>query len=240
MDMLLNAEVVPSHFGRVKDLLVDREHGIDFFLSVLGVEHMVRCRSTIVKESDVELVVLGAQCLNAVQKYSAVRAYELFLKKRAATHSWRLVRDDFLHRAIIRLCCFRGIEEDEAWSEMLMAVEGLGNFEHDMLKAELGQKDGLAEVPVYVLYGAGALMAAAGANPAVGLQQAVTAMCRSIDDASKSFGKVLNHKVVKLRLEGLAARAAQYQAGGGSPFADTPFTLEEVGAGEVAVRVPGM
>merc|ERR1712070_316579 len=123
---------------------------------------------------------------------------------------------------------------------MLMAVEGLSEFEHHTLKAELGQKDGLAEVPVYILHGAGALMSNAGLNPDVGLQQAVTAMCRAMDDASKSFGKVLNHKVVRLRLEGLAAKAAQYKAGGGSPFADTPFTLEEVGAGEVAVMVPGV
>lgn len=240
MEMLLTAEVIPSHFGRVKDLLVGREGGVEFFLSVLGVEHMVRGRSAIVSDASVELVALGAQCLNAIQKYSAVRAYELFLKKRAGAHTWRLVRDDFLHRAIIRLCCFRGVEEDEAWTEMLTAVDGLGDFEQNMLKIELGQKDGLAEVPAYVLYGAGALMSAAGANPDVGLQQAVTAMCRAIDDATKSFGKVLNYKVVKLRLESLAIRATQYKAGGGSLFADTPFTLEEVGAGEVAVKVPGV
>merc|ERR1712139_267115 len=118
-------------------------------------------------------------------KYNGVRAYQVYLKKRAGAHSWRFVRDDFLHRAIIRLCCFRGIEEDEAWSEMLMAVEGLGDFEHHMLKVELGQKDGLAEVPVYVLHGASALMANAGSNTDVGLQQAVTVMCRAIDDATK-------------------------------------------------------
>merc|ERR1712070_54791 len=123
---------------------------------------------------------------------------------------------------------------------MRAAVDGLGVNENHILQTELGQKDGLAEVPVYVLYGAGALMSTAGLNPDVGLQQAVTAMCRAMDDASKSFGKVLNHKVVRLRLEGLAAKAAQYKAGGGSPFADTPFTLEEVGAGEVAVMVPGV
>lgn len=239
MEMLLNLEVVPSQFGRVKDLLADRESGVDFFLSVLAVEQMVRCRSTIVSDANVELVVLGAQCLNAVQKYNAARAYDMFLKKRAAAHSWRLARDDFLHRATIRLCCFRGIEEDEAWSEMLAAVESLSSSERDILKIELGQKDGLAEVPVYVLHGAGALMATAGNNPEVGLQQAVRAMCRAIDDATKSYGKGLSHKVVKLRLENLAARAAQYRAGGGSLFADTPFMLEEVGAGEVAVRVPG-
>lgn len=65
-------------------------------------------------------------------------------------------------------------------------------------------------------------------------------MCRVLDEATKSYGKVLNHKVVKLCLESLATRAAQYKAGGAPPFADTPFTLEEVGAGEVAVRIPGV
>jgi len=240
MEMLLNAEVVPSHFGRAKDLLCARENGIEFFLSVLVVEHMVRFRDKIMTDASVELVGLSVQCLQTVQKYSALRSYELYLKKRAGAHSWRLVRDDWLQKATTRLCCFRGVEDDEAWSQMLVAVEGLGEFEQHILKTELGQKDGLAEVPVYVLQGAGKLMAEAGANPDVGLAQAVTALCRAIDDAMKSFGKVLNHKVVKLRLENLAARATQYKAGGGSPFADTPFTLEEVGAGEVAVRVPGV
>jgi len=244
LEMLLNGEVVPSHFARVKDMLVQREGGVEFFLSVLGVGHMVRCRTTIVSDADVELVTLAASCLAAVGKYTAVRAYELLLKKRAASHSWRLVRDDFLHRAIIRLCCFRGSEEDDAWKEMTDAVNSFGDasFEHHVLKMEIGQKDGISEVPVYVLHGAGALMAAAGANPDVGLQSAITAICRSIDDATKCFGKGLgvNHKVVKLHLESLAARAAQYKAGAGSPFADTPLQLEEIGAGQIAVRIPGM
>merc|ERR1711865_643379 len=101
---------------------------------------------------------------------------------------------------------------------------------------------GISEVPVYVLCGAGALMSSAGANPDVGLKAAVTVMCRSIEDATKSFGKGLgvNHKVVKLHLQSLAARAAQYKAGAGSPFADTPLQLEEIGAGQIAVRIPGM
>jgi hypothetical protein len=242
MEMLLSAEVVPAHFGRVKDLLTVRENGMEFFFAVLGIEHMVRCRSTIVSDASVELVALGVQCLKAVEKYSAARGYELYLKKRAAPHSWRLVRDDFIQRAIIRLCCFRGIEEDEAWNDMLTAVDGLGDAseEHKILKTELGQKDGLADVPVYVLQGAGALMVAAGANSDVGLQPAVKVMCRAIDDVTQTFGKVLNHKVVRIRLESLATKAAQYKAGGGSPFADTPFTLEEVGAGEVAVKIPGL
>jgi hypothetical protein len=240
MEMLLNAEVVPSQFGRVKDLLAGRDGGVEFLLSVLGVEHIVRSRNIIGTAESVELLMLGGQCLNTVQKYSAVRAYELLLKKRGANHSWRLAREDYLQRAIIRLCCFRGIEEDEAWNEMLATVDSLGESERHVLRTELGQKDGLAEVPVYVLCGASALMSAAGANPDVGLQSAVTAMCRAIEDATKSFGKVMSTKVVKLRLESLAARAAQYKAGSGPPFADTPLALEEVGASEVAVHVPGM
>lgn len=240
LGMLLNAEVVPSHFAKAKDLLVPRDSGIEFFLSVLAVDHMVRCRSAIVSDANIELLTLGTQCFTAVQKYSALRAYELFLKKRAAAHSWRLVRDDFLHRAIIRLCCFRGVEEDENWSEMLQAVESLGEHEQMLLKVELGQKDGVADVPVYVLHGAGALMQAAGANADVGLKAGVLSICRTLDDAHRTFGKVLNHKVVKLRLENLATKAAQYKAGSGAPFADTPLTLEEVGFGEVAVKVPGV
>jgi hypothetical protein len=240
MEMLLTAEVVASHFAQVKDWLSPREGGVEFFLSVLAVEHMVRSRTTIVSDANVEFVTLATSCLHAVQKYSGARAYDLLLKRRASAHSWRLARDDFFHRAVIRLCCFRGIEEDEAWSEMLTMVQSLGEMENHVLTVEIGQKDGLAEVPVYVPCGAAALLAAASANADVGVMPAVIVLCRVLDEARTTFGKVLNHKVVKLRLESLAIKAAQYKAGGGPPFADTPFTLEEIGAGEVAVKVPGV
>merc|ERR1712217_924215 len=69
LEMLLSTEVVPAHFARVKDLLTARENGTDFFLSLLGVEHMVRCRSTIVSDASADLVRLAAQCLSAVNKH---------------------------------------------------------------------------------------------------------------------------------------------------------------------------
>jgi len=239
MEMLLNTEVVPSHFARVKDLLVPKENGLDFFQTVLAIEHIVRCRTVVISDANVEFVSLGAQCLASVTKYNGPRAYELLLKRRGAAHNMRLVRDDFLNRAIIRLCCFRGIEEDEAWAEMPNLVQELGDRETRALQVEIGQKDGLAEVPAYVPCGAAALMQAGTTNADVGVKSAVIALCRVLDEAVVSFGKVLNYKVVKLRLENLAVRASQYKAGSGPPFADLPFQLEEIGAGEVAVKVLG-
>merc|ERR1711879_117412 len=166
--------------------------------------------------------------------------YELFLKKRAERHGWRLVRDDFLQKAVIRLCCMRGDEDDEAWVEMERAVDGLKEQEKATLKFELGQKDGLADDCVYVLYGGAALMAAAAANREVGPVAALSLLCRLMADVAHSYGKVLNQKIIKLRLENLAAKAVQYRPGGGSLFADTPFKLEDWGAGEIAVMVPGI
>jgi hypothetical protein len=241
MEMLVNVEVAPAHFARVKDLLTAREDGTDFFLSALGVEHLVRCRSTIFPDASVDLVRLATQCIAALNKHSGPRAYELYLKKRAERHSWRLVRDDHLHRAVIRLCCMRGSEEDDAWGEMLTTVEGLDDRKQGVLQTELGQKDGIVDSPVYILNGGGALMAASCGNADVGLPAAVSLLVRAIEDVRERYGKVVNHKVVNIRLESLAARAMQYRTGGGSMFEDTPFTLQEVGAGEVAINVvPGL
>jgi len=63
----------------------------------------------------------------------------------------------------------------------------------------------------------------------VGPVAALSLLCRLMADVAHSYGKVLNQKIIKLRLENLAAKAVQYRPGGGSLFADTPFTLEELG-----------
>lgn len=240
MEMLLSTEVVPLHFARVKDLLASREKGAEFFLAVIGVEHLVRCRSAVISDANVDSIRLAAQCILALSKHSAQRGYELFLKKRAERHSWRLARDDVLQKALIRLCCMRGDEDDEAWAEMDKAMESLREKDLTKLKIELGQKDGLTEDIVYVLHGGAALMAAAGANRNVGPAAALSLLCRALTDVAHNYGKVLTQKVIKLHIESLATRAVQYRAGGGSLFAETPFVLEERGAGEIAVVLPGV
>jgi hypothetical protein len=242
LEMILNTEVVPFHFARVKDLLASREKGLDFFLAALGVEHLVRSRIAVTSDTNADSVRLAAQCVLALSKYNAQRGYELFLKKRAERHSWRLVRDDVLQKAIIRLCCMRGEEDDEAWAEMerAMTTDELNEKTRTRLKVELGEKDGLSDDIVYVLYGGGALMAAAGGNRDVGPLQALMIVSRALADVSHHYGKVLTQKVVKLRIESLAARAVQFRSTGLSLFAETPFVLEDWGSGEIAVLIPGI
>lgn len=240
MEILLTSEVVPAHFGRIKELLVPCEGGVEFFLALLGVEHMVRCRNTVVSDDTVSMIKLAGHCVASVVKYSPQRAYELFLMKRAERHAWRLNRDDLLQRAIVRLCCLAGVEDDEAWGAMLMAVEGLPEKDQAVLKSELGHKDGLSNVPVYVLVGGSAFFPACRNNPDIELGAAVMMMTRILDTAAKSFDRSLHHKICKLYLDGSAACASQYSARVGTPFADLPFQLEEVGHDEVVVKFPGV
>lgn len=239
LDMLMSVEVAPSHFAVVKDLLGESEKGIDFFLSALAVQHMTQCRSAAPTDANIELITMGAQCLRAVNKFTAAKAYQGLLKKRAAVHSWRLTENG-LHRAKVRLCCFRGSEEDEAWKEMQLAVESLGPNEQMVIGNEIGKYQASAGAPMLVTSGASALMVNAGINNDVGLAPAVIAMSRALEAARQRVSNALSVKAVKLRLEMLAAKAGQYKNGDGTPFADTPFTLEDRGADEIIVKVPGM
>jgi len=237
-EQLLSTELVPASLARVKDLMVPCEGGVLFLTAVVAVEHMVQCRTVLVSDGVIDSVRLGAACLSAVEKYSAGRAYELFLKKRAERYSWRLVRDDLMQRATIRLCCLAGMEDADAWGEMLMVVEELPDAEKDVLKMELGRKDGIADVPVYAPIGAAALLIAAQKNTSVGLASGVAALCRVLGAASRTFDRSLSHRVVRLQLKSLAARAQKHTQGG-RPFEETPFTLEEQGQGDVLVSTAG-
>lgn len=239
LDMLITTEVVPAHFSTVKELLGQSiSGGVPFYLAVVGADHLVKHRNINVKDEAMDMLRLGSQCLVAVEKYSAQRSYELFLKKRGERHSWRLGRDDLLHRAVIRLCCFMGVEDSSTWGSMLMAAEALPDRERETLKTELGRKDGLAQSPAYTLVGSGAFLANAYHNSDLGLQSAVSMVARVLEDAQRTFDRSSKHKVVKLHLESLTKLAKEYRADS-APFDELAFALEETGPAKVDVRVLG-
>jgi len=235
---LISSECVPANFMRLKEHLGAIEGGLSFFIAVTTVEHMVGCRSLLVAPEGVDLVRLATQCIGAIDKYNAPRAYELFLKKRAERHQWRLVKDDFMYRAIARICCFAGNDDTQAWGDMLHAVESLPDHDKEVLKRELGLKDGLTESPVYFLVGAGGFMSQACMNPELTAFPALRLLSRILEDAARTYDRLLNHRIVTLHMEGFGPRARDYRSGG-VPFEDTPYVLEELDPGEAMVRIAG-
>lgn len=237
LEMLVTSEIVPAHFGVAKDMLVSLNGGMGFFVSYLLVEHMASSRNILVTDDDVDLVRLSMQCLAAVEKYGPQRAYELFLKKRAERHAWRLTKDDFLHRAIVRLCCFAGLEDSDAWQQMMASVESLSHAEAETLKNELGHKDGMTDCPAFILVGAGAMMSKACSNATLGAEAGVKMLVRILADVAKTHDKSQSHKVIQVHVEEIVDLANRFRPGG-APFEDTPIVLEDLGMGEVAVHVP--
>lgn len=234
---LLSTEVVPAQFTLVKEDVAIHEYGLGFFLSVLALEHAVKCSNMVgdVEDADLDVIRLGAQSIVAIEKHPAAKAYELFLKKRAERVGWRLTKDDFMQRASVRLCCLAGYTDADSWASMEAIVGGLAETERDALKNELGRKDGIADTPAYILVGACKLMDAAGRNEEVGMQSAIQMMARILDDTARTFDKNIKDKTVNLRFDAVATRAL---ARSSIPFDDTAFVVEEV-AGELVVRVAG-
>lgn len=230
-------EVVPSQFERVKQDVATQEFGLGFFLSVIALEHVVKCSNMVgdLDDADLDVIRLGAQSLMAIEKHPAPKAYELFLKKRAERVEWRLAKDDFLQRATVRLCCLAGHTDADSWNNMQSIVEGLADAEKDALKNELGRKDGVADIPAYIPVGANKLLEAANRNEEVGMAAAVRIVARILDDTARGFDKTLKEKTMNLRFDAVAARASQRSS---VPFEDTAFIVEEVD-GELVVRVAG-
>eukprot|EP00927_Polykrikos_kofoidii_P073691 TRINITY_DN69703_c0_g1_i1.p1 TRINITY_DN69703_c0_g1~~TRINITY_DN69703_c0_g1_i1.p1 ORF type:complete len:501 (+),score=107.53 TRINITY_DN69703_c0_g1_i1:82-1584(+) len=238
LSTLLSTELSPALFGELKDSLGTTE-GLNFFSAVLLAEHMVVCRNNLVTDDDVDRVRLGVQCIAAIEKYGAQRAYQLYLKKRAERHMWRLVKDDFQQRAVIRLCCLSGQEDDDTWNTMQSVFDHLEESEKEILKNELGRKDGIVDCPVFLLVAGADLVANACANPDLGADAAVKMIVRILGDATKSFVRSLTHKVIRLHVGSIAVLASNYSTtGGGTRFEDTPILFEEQGFGEVLVKAP--
>jgi len=240
LHMLVAAEAVPGHFLQVKESLVPEEGGLSLFSCAMLVDNLVHMRSSLMTDEYVDLARLGAQSLIAVEKYSAPRSYELYLKKRAERHAWRIVRDDLFMKAIVRICCLSGREDTDFWNQMLNVCEELPDHEKEVLKVELARKDGCAESPVYVLLGAGKFLeAASGDDATAGMPSALVLLARVMEDASRHFHRALGHnqRMVNIDITGLAKRAKEQ--GGGVPFEDTPFTLKESGPCAVVVELAG-
>jgi hypothetical protein len=102
---VITTEVLPAQFAKVKEDVSVHEYGLGFFLSVLVLEHAVKCSNILgdMDDADLDVIRLGAQSIMAIEKHPAPKAYELFLKKRAERVEWRLTKDDYLQRATVRL-----------------------------------------------------------------------------------------------------------------------------------------
>jgi len=234
--MLIATEAVPAHFQKAKELLVPLGNGLAFQMAVSGVEFLVQYRGELVKSEVADIARMANQCFNSLEKYNASRSYELFLKKRCESHSWRLMKDDYVVRAIVRLCCFAGSEDTDFWNEMLAMYETLSSEQKATLRVELGRKDGLAESPVCVPMGVAAFLRAACANSALNAKPAVLLLATILGDATKLLEVGSMTKVVNLHLDSLIAYARDFR--GGMPFEDTAFSLEELGA-NLTVRIAG-
>lgn len=199
------------------------------------IEHMVFCREVEIVQNDLEIACLGMASLGFLEKYSPQKAYEIFLKKRAERHNWRLLRDDFHARAEVRICCFAGNEEEDVWSAVQEIVERLSDAEKDILVNELGHKDGVNDWPAFILDGAGALMAQANPGGKIQRASAIRLLIKVLKEAAKMFDRTHTNKVMKLQLGDAAVLASTWSAE--VPFEETPLVLEDLGHGDYAVRL---
>jgi len=240
LGMLITTEAMPAHFSKAKDHLVPCPGAMDLFSCALVVDYMVSCRAGLMKDEAVDYVKIGLQSLASLDKYSAPRAYEMFLKKRGERHGWRVVRDDNLLKAIVRCCCLAGLEDTDAWNDMLSSVEKLPDRQREVLQTEMARKDGCAESPAYILVGGGQFMRAACSSLAVGAMPALLLLARILEDAARHFDHALlaHQHMVHIDLRSLAKRVTGYTPGGAA-FEDLPFTLQESGVGFAVVRLAG-
>lgn len=243
----LAAEAIPAHLASVKENLGPLESGVTFLLCSLAIERVVAAAVAPPGQgSRVELVKLGAQAVAAVEKYSAQKAYELFLKKRAEQVEWRLIRDNALQRAVVRVCCMAGLETKEEWDEVEAAMKHLSETEREVFQREVGQKDGTPggpaaeKGPTFVLAGASLYLRRARLNPfaeALFPGPALKVLVRILEEATRSYASS-KERVLRLSLYALASFAEKYTGNGATSFEDVFFLLEETPAG-IAVRVTG-
>lgn len=240
LDMMITSEVVPTHLLKVKELCAPLEGGVTFYICAAILDHLVRCRTVLVPNEAVDLARLGGECLADVAKHSAPRCYELYIKKRGERHGWRVVREDLSLLAIVRLCCFAGCEDTDAWSLMLSTVDSLPDHEKEVLKTELARKDGFFESPVYVLLGAGKFMEAATVNTSLTAKPALLLLARVLEDAARSFDRLaaLSQRTVTLDMRSLAPLARDWVPGM-IPFEETHFVFQQQSNGSVLVQFSG-
>lgn len=141
------------------------------------------------------------------------------------------MRDDFAQRALVRLCCL-GEETKDDWSEMRATVDALPDHEKNVLKTELGEKDGLSATPVFVPRLAGKFLSLARRNESVGLRSALLLLARIFEEATLAFSQRAP-KVLRLGLDAAVELARDFH---GDSFEETPFSLERLGQGDLHVR----
>eukprot|EP00931_Biecheleriopsis_adriatica_P021137 TRINITY_DN13913_c0_g1_i1.p1 TRINITY_DN13913_c0_g1~~TRINITY_DN13913_c0_g1_i1.p1 ORF type:complete len:514 (+),score=131.01 TRINITY_DN13913_c0_g1_i1:76-1617(+) len=228
---LLHAEALPVHFLSQKEWIAKTEGGLLFALAAAALQYIPSQRTVQAPPETQDLIRVVGTCLPNVEKNSASRAYELYLRKRAERHQWRLMRDDFMHRSIIRLCCMVGIEKTSTWNEIEALVESLSDKEKQVLKSELGEKDGIACVSGYVLTGISKLLAQVFNNERLNLRSGVRLVIRLLEALVQSYDGT-GMPVIQVDLEALIARARDYS--GGPLLEDTPMTFRSFGQGRLA------
>jgi len=240
VSMLVSTEAVPAQFAKAKEHLASCEGALGFHSCALVIDHMVRCRSALIRDDAVDFVRLATQCIASLETYSAPRAYEMFLKKRAERHSWRVVRDDHALKSIVRLCCLAGLDDTDAWNRMMSAVEQLPEREQEVLHTELGRKDGCVDSPAYVLLGAGEFMRCACSSQALGATPSLLFLARILEESSRHFDHTVhpNTSMVTIDMSTVARYVKKYTPGG-APFEDTAFSIEEAGPAFAFLRLAG-
>jgi hypothetical protein len=233
LSQLMTGELLAAQLLPLKEQVLPTRHGLSFFLGVVTFEHLVTSRTEHLLIEAADVLRLTLQTLPGIDKHPVSRSYELYLRKRAERHEWRLMRDDYMHRAIIRLCCLTNSEDTLLWTDIQKAVEALPETAQEALKMELGAKDGVAAVPGYSLHGGSSFMEIALANPNLGVAPAVQMLARILEAADETFGQLQN-LFFRLNIEALLPKARDHT--GGVPLKDLPFVLEQRGNQDIVLK----
>mmetsp|Transcript_16269 Transcript_16269/g.48408 ORF Transcript_16269/g.48408 Transcript_16269/m.48408 type:complete len:510 (-) Transcript_16269:42-1571(-) len=239
-EAMVSAEAAPAQYQLAKEALLPTEGAMELCSCAMMLDHMVRCRCRPLRDEEVDAVKLAMRCMASVDKYSAPRAFELYLKKRAEKHAWRLARDDVRVKAVARLCCLAGLQDTESWNGMLSMAEDLPDRATEILETELARKDGCLVCPAYTLLGASRLLEAAVANPALGARPAALLLAKILEEAGRYFGHAPGAipRAVTIDMQTCAQRARDY-ASGGPRFDDLPCNLKQTGPNRAALVLPG-
>merc|ERR1719517_180507 len=118
---------------------------------------------------------------------------------------------------------------------MKSIVETMSEEEKEVLRAELGHKDGITDVPAFVPIGGAAFMTKATQNASVGPKLGILLLIKILSAAARSYDKSLSLKVIRLHLDSVATLARDY-ATGGAPFEEMPFAFDSLGGGDIMAR----
>eukprot|EP00928_Gymnodinium_smaydae_P098912 TRINITY_DN9308_c3_g1_i1.p1 TRINITY_DN9308_c3_g1~~TRINITY_DN9308_c3_g1_i1.p1 ORF type:complete len:502 (+),score=101.24 TRINITY_DN9308_c3_g1_i1:1777-3282(+) len=217
-------ESTPAHHGVAKEVLLPLgEDGLKFFVASLMAGHILANRETLVMDEDAQLVLLAAQSFLDIERASPQRACELYLKRRAEKHSWRLIKDDHPQRALVRLCCLAKSENPEVWNSLQSAYLALDDASLQLLSVELGRKDGILDFPVIVPHGASGFVSGACAEGGAGAEAALQVLVKVLSIATGFVSG--NEKVIRLDFTGISECLSANGALIGVPFEEMPLNV---------------